>query len=272
VYGQEQKYGQLVVRTHPPMPRVDNGPDISTVRGPLSHAAASSAATSRPNLLSDSDSDHHVVDALEPPLRWGTATCSLLLCTFRVKSHDCKSVRVLVFDPRVEPEWNDAFLWRKIRRACQNNIRGWRQRIFGLKAVKSVYLLHYSKVFRPTRIMEDWGMKSDLMYAFLNPPKIKTDREWIDWVFQLKSDPENRYALEFVEDWDGVKIVWLGSIILVAISFASARWYGAAAASHRLPRGVGRSGGERSTISSTGRRIFPSGVISQPRWFVVVGI
>jgi hypothetical protein len=46
-------------------------------------------------------------------------------------------------------------------------------------------------------------------------------RVLIDWVFKLKANPKNRYALEFVKDWDVARIVAIRSAILVSIVFAS---------------------------------------------------
>jgi hypothetical protein len=60
-----------------------------------------------------------------------------------------------------------------------------------------------------------------LMFGLRNPKQVDTKRVWIDWVFKLKANPKNRYALEFVEDWDGARIVTIGSAILVSIVFAS---------------------------------------------------
>lgn len=65
-----------------------------------------------------------------------------------------------------------------------------------------------------------------LIFGLQNPKQVNTKRVWIDWVFKLKADPDNRYALEFVEDLDGARITTLGSIILIGVVFAACLWAG----------------------------------------------
>jgi hypothetical protein len=169
-----------------------------------------------------------ISEALEPSSTdERSKKCSLLLCTFRNKRYDCLSTRIEVYDPKEKPAWDDALLWESIRSACCSNIMGWRRRTFGLKTIRAIRLLHYTSHSRPTRIEDEtYFTKQDLMYAYSHPSEIKTQRDWIDWVFVLKSDPVNRYALEFVEDWDGMRIVRIGISILVAVVFASVLWAG----------------------------------------------
>lgn len=64
------------------------------------------------------------------------------------------------------------------------------------------------------------------MYAFKNPEKIKTETEWIDWIFALKApkEPEIKYALEFVGGWQGKKIAVLGMVPWVASCATAIIW------------------------------------------------
>jgi hypothetical protein len=59
------------------------------------------------------------------------------------------------------------------------------------------------------------------MFGIRSPKQVDTKRVWTDWVFKLKANPKNRYALEFVEDWNGARIVAIGSGILASIVFSS---------------------------------------------------
>ncbi len=64
------------------------------------------------------------------------------------------------------------------------------------------------------------------MYAFRYPHNINTKREWINWVYEIKKDPENRWGLEFVEDWDGPRICIISVVALVSILGTCAIWVG----------------------------------------------
>ena len=199
----------------PQAPRVNNGPNMSYA----------SEYTSAPGLMTSGGMNSLIAEALEPQLA-NRAKCSLLLCMFRNKAYDCISTRIDILDPTNKPGLNDEFLWTSIKRAYRKDILTWTRRLLSLKTIKAIRLLHYNATSRPTRIEDEtYFTKQDLMYAFLHPSRIKTERDWIDWVFLLKSDPDNRYALEFVEDWDGMRIVHIGVTMLVAIVVAAILWW-----------------------------------------------
>lgn len=80
----------------------------------------------------------------------------------------------------------------------------------------------YSDRLRLKRVVPaDDSDERHLMFGIRSPKQVDTKRVWIDWVFKLKANPKNRYALEFVEDWNGARIVAIGSGILASIVFAS---------------------------------------------------
>lgn len=62
------------------------------------------------------------------------------------------------------------------------------------------------------------------MYAFENPDKIESKTDWVSWVFRLKSNPDKKYALEFVEGWKGGKIMILGAIPWVGSFLTALIW------------------------------------------------
>jgi hypothetical protein len=98
---------------------------------------------------------------------------------------------------------------------------------FGRRKDNADHSSQYSDMLRPKRVvLADDFDEHHLMFGIRNPKQVDSKRVWIDWVFKLKADPRNRYALEFVEDWDGARIVALGSGILVSIVFASCLWAG----------------------------------------------
>lgn len=62
------------------------------------------------------------------------------------------------------------------------------------------------------------------MFCYHNCSKIETKYDWVRWIEQLKSDPNDRFGLEFVEGWDGIRIVVLGAVVLLLIVGLSAIW------------------------------------------------
>lgn len=62
------------------------------------------------------------------------------------------------------------------------------------------------------------------MFCYQNYSKIDTEYEWVRWVEKLKSDPDERFGLEFVESWDGQRIILLGTVVLLVIVGLSAIW------------------------------------------------
>lgn len=64
------------------------------------------------------------------------------------------------------------------------------------------------------------------MFAFKNPELLKSKHDWIDWAVALKEDPVHRYGLEFIEDWNGARIMTMGALILVSITTMAGIWAG----------------------------------------------
>lgn len=67
---------------------------------------------------------------------------SLALCFERQRVHTFKTVRVIVSDPDHANEWNDLKLFQTIRKAYQDELQGRARRIFSLKSLKAIHLLH----------------------------------------------------------------------------------------------------------------------------------
>jgi hypothetical protein len=54
----------------------------------------------------------------------------------------------------------------------------------------------------------------EIFYAYNNPSKVEdseSETPWIKWVYRLRK-PEQRHALEFIESWDGKRIVIAGTL------------------------------------------------------------
>lgn len=63
------------------------------------------------------------------------------------------------------------------------------------------------------------------MYAFENPLKITTEKQWIEWIFALKSTADKeKYALEIVEGWRSGRIVLLGAIPCIGSCLTGILW------------------------------------------------
>lgn len=63
----------------------------------------------------------------------------------------------------------------------------------------------------------------EIFYAYRNPSRIDTDHAWVDWVFQLRQS-DHRHALEFVEDWNGMRIAMAGSMPLIFSTVVGIVW------------------------------------------------
>jgi hypothetical protein len=78
---------------------------------------------------------------------------------------------------------------------------------------------------QPTRVELDDSVLQEIMFAYGNPEKITSDRDWVNWAFKLKQK-DKRFALDFVEGWQGSRFIILGlvpwtSSFLMAIAWSS---------------------------------------------------
>ena len=71
--------------------------------------------------------------------------------------------------------------------------------------------MQYSPVTRPRPVPLDEFMLQEIYHVYLNTSSINTETEWIEWVFRLRRQNE-RHALEFVEGWNGSRIVIAGTL------------------------------------------------------------
>jgi hypothetical protein len=76
---------------------------------------------------------------------------------------------------------------------------------------------------RPTRVPLDEFILQEVLYAYNNPSTVKSEHEWVDWVFRLRR-PDQRHALEFVEGWNGYRIGIIGSAPWIASSIVGIIW------------------------------------------------
>jgi hypothetical protein len=54
-------------------------------------------------------------------------------------------------------------------------------------------------------------MLSEIIFAYLNPGKIDSNQEWVNWAFKLKQK-DKRYALEIIEDWQVGRVAVIGCV------------------------------------------------------------
>jgi hypothetical protein len=66
----------------------------------------------------------------------------------------------------------------------------------------------------------------EIFYAYNNPSKIEDDEyntPWIEWVYRLRR-PDQRHALEFIETWDGTRIVIAGTLPWLFSTIVGVTW------------------------------------------------
>lgn len=76
---------------------------------------------------------------------------------------------------------------------------------------------------RPEVVPLDAFTLQEIFYAYQHPEHIKTELEWIDWVFRLRQ-ADCRHALEFVEGWSGFRIGLVGSLPWVVATIVGVVW------------------------------------------------
>lgn len=70
----------------------------------------------------------------------------------------------------------------------------------------------------------DGASRNSMLYAFNKPHKMGNEGAWVDWIFALKERPPRRYGLEFVQGWDGRKIVVLAAVPWVCSVITAVLW------------------------------------------------
>lgn len=94
-----------------------------------------------------------------------------------------------------------------------------RQKWFGSRSLCLAHTYQYTQPESPALLRLDAASRNSILHAFNKPHKISTTNDWVDWIFRIKGLSPNRYGLEFVQGWDGRKIVilaavpWIGSVI-----------------------------------------------------------
>jgi hypothetical protein len=67
---------------------------------------------------------------------------SLALCFEQQRAHTFTTVRITVHDPDYASEWTDTKLFQTIRKTYHSELQGRARRIFSLKSLKAIHLLH----------------------------------------------------------------------------------------------------------------------------------
>lgn len=65
------------------------------------------------------------------------------------------------------------------------------------------------------------------MYAFWEPGNLDPHTaDWVRWVQGTQDDYEHKFAFEFLEDFDPVRIVFIGALGLLIIIMLTGVWVG----------------------------------------------
>ncbi|KAH0603950.1 uncharacterized protein H6S33_006981 [Morchella sextelata] len=153
-----------------------------------------------------------------PPV--ASTACSILLCIHSAQMRTAKNYRVAVFrsHPNME-NTTDKELFLEFKRTYNVELRSFWQRFFSLRGLKYIGVIEYTQPESPALLQLDAASRNSILHAFNKPHKISTTNDWVDWIFRIKGLSPNRYGLEFVQGWDGRKIVilaavpWIGSVI-----------------------------------------------------------
>lgn len=70
--------------------------------------------------------------------------------------------------------------------------------------------------------MDDFVLQ-EMMYAYRNPDKVRTDDAWIKWVFKLRSN-DKRHAIEFAEGWNTTRISIAGTLPWLSSCMVGVIW------------------------------------------------
>lgn len=118
---------------------------------------------------------------------------------------------------------SDEEFFAALHREYEHHICGFWRRYLSLKTLRRIRLLSYTPSTRPEVVPMDDFTLQEMFYAYQHSKSIKTESEWIDWVFRLRQE-DRRHALEFVEGWSGFRIGLVGSVPWIAATVVGVAW------------------------------------------------
>jgi hypothetical protein len=119
---------------------------------------------------------------------------------------------------------SDRKLFEAFRRIYSSEICGFWRRYFSLKTLRRLQLLSYTMDSRPVPVPLDEFTMQEVLWAFNHPESFSDqESEWVDWVFRLRQR-DKRHALQFVEDWNGMRIAIVGTIPCVLSTAVGITW------------------------------------------------
>lgn len=146
--------------------------------------------------------------------------CVLVLCVYgNRKSRDPRIAR-MTLPNIVSADFDDMDLFLQMR-IRYNNLRGFWRRTLSLRGLRRIAVVEYHRAdchvssnfqganYSPTKLLE----------CYMHPYKCSGERYWVEWAHRLSLD-EDRYALEFVEEWRSDKVI-LAAIIPLSLSIIS---------------------------------------------------
>jgi hypothetical protein len=162
-----------------------------------------------------------IIDGLHKP------TCSLNLMCYRPGSQGCIRRQIQVVEKFSEDYpgmiRTDQEFFRALHREYEQHICGFWRRYLSLKTLRQIRLLSFTPTTRPEVVSMDDFTLQEIFYAYQHPENIKTEWEWIDWVFRLRQ-ADRRHALEFVEGWSGFRIALIGSLPWIVATVVGVAW------------------------------------------------
>jgi hypothetical protein len=94
---------------------------------------------------------------------------------------------------------SDQQFFQALDQEYEQHSRGFWRRYLSFKTLRRIRLLSYTPTSRPEVVQMDDFTLQEVFCAYRHPESIKTESDWIDWVFRLRQ-ADRRHALEFVED------------------------------------------------------------------------
>jgi len=156
--------------------------------------------------------------------RSGAKGCDLqqVQCILRSKFPDSSAFQNTV-DANPILVHTDQQFFREMRKLFDGHMSSFTRRWLSLKTHKAFRILAYTPTTRPVVVPFDDFVLQEMMFAYLNPDKVESTDDWIQWVFRLRRR-EKRHAVEFVEGWNSTRIAIAGSIPWLSSCIVGIAW------------------------------------------------
>ncbi|OQE17832.1 hypothetical protein PENSTE_c019G09469 [Penicillium steckii] len=118
----------------------------------------------------------------------------------------------------------DSQFFKTVKRTYDKKLRGIWRRLFSLKELREIRLVSFTPLdHRPVPVYIPQYTKHDILFAYRHPEKLHSTDEWIQWIYKLRQ-PNQRYALEFIETWSTLRIMIAVSTLLLLSTSVGVIW------------------------------------------------